>query len=541
MRQLICAVVAISAGSACGDNRAADHICHQCAADAVCSETAPDPCACPVGHAGDGTVRGSGCADIDECAAGTDDCVDSLAACENTEGGYICTCIAGLAGDGTAAGTGCSAGEMGECADGCVVEATCIETAGGHACACGAGYAGDGSVSGTGCTDIDECATGTDDCVDVTGICTDSDGSFACGCITGYAGDGTVSGTGCTDIDECAAGTDDCGTLDCVDSDGSFACAAWFMPQPRQAFISRMDGSFAFLDRVRVTTTSGSVSGVMSLALDPTSSDIHAIVRVGGNRLLATIDPSTGSATEKGNLGAMFASLAFDGTGQLWGVTGSGAAPPSTLYRIDKSNATTTLARALATGAGGQCIAYHPTQNVLYHWSGNSSVAVERVDLGTPGLDTTPVATTGTYPVETFGCLYDAGLDLFLLWGSDRTVRTMTAGGAYGTTSLLTFAAVRTSLHRPTSRRTVTPSSGPIAGGTAITVTGLGLDQVGASPALTVGGAAATDVVVVNATTITAVTPAGAAGAADLVVTGTGPPSYSWPGGFTYDASLREP
>ena len=468
-----------------------------------------------------------------------------LAACENTEGGYICSCIAGLAGDGTAAGTGCSAGEMGACAGGaddCVVEATCIETASGRACACDAGYTGDGTVSGTGCTDIDECATGVDDCVDVTGLCTDSDGSFACGCIAGYAGDGTLAGTGCTDIDECATGTDDCGTLDCVDSDGSFACAGWFMPQPRQAFISRMDGSFAFLDRVRVTTLSGTVSGVMSMALDPTSSDIHAILRVGGNRLLATIDPLTGGATEKGNLGAQFASLAFDGTGQLWGVTGSGGSPASTLFRIDKSNATRTLARALATGAGGQCIAYHPAQNMLYHWSGSGGVVVERVDLGTPGLDTTPIATTGTYTAETFGCLYDAGLDLFLLWDSGRNVRTMTAGGAYGTTSRLTFAAVRTSLYRPTSGRTVTPASGPIAGGTAITVTGLGLDLVGASPALTVGGSAATDVVVVNATTITAVTPAGAAGAADLVLTGTGPPPYSWPDGFTYEASLaREP
>jgi hypothetical protein len=65
----------------------------------------------------------------------------------------------------------------------------------------------------------------------------------------------------------------------------------------------------------------------------------------------------------------------------------------------------------------------------------------------------------------------------------------------------------------------VSPQSGTTAGGTPITVTGTGF-QAGATVAL--GGVAATSVVVVNATTITAVTGPHATGAVSAVVTNPG-------------------
>jgi IPT/TIG domain len=76
----------------------------------------------------------------------------------------------------------------------------------------------------------------------------------------------------------------------------------------------------------------------------------------------------------------------------------------------------------------------------------------------------------------------------------------------------------------------VSPKSGPVSGGTAITITGTGFS---ADPVVTVGGVAATDVTVVSATEITAVTPAHAAGAADVRVTSGGSTAVD-PGGFTY-------
>ena len=65
----------------------------------------------------------------------------------------------------------------------------------------------------------------------------------------------------------------------------------------------------------------------------------------------------------------------------------------------------------------------------------------------------------------------------------------------------------------------VTPNSGATAGGTAITITGANL--TGAT-SVTIGGVAATNVVVLSSTSITAVTPAGTVGAASVAVTTPG-------------------
>ena len=88
-----------------------------------------------------------------------------------------------------------------------------------------------------------------------------------------------------------------------------------------------------------------------------------------------------------------------------------------------------------------------------------------------------------------------------------------TAFGGSGTgTGLYTYAAPPTVL-------SVTPNSGSTAGGQAITITGTNF--TGAS-SVTFGGTAATAVVVVNATTITATTPAHAIGVVDIAVTSFG-------------------
>ena len=78
---------------------------------------------------------------------------------------------------------------------------------------------------------------------------------------------------------------------------------------------------------------------------------------------------------------------------------------------------------------------------------------------------------------------------------------------------------------------TVSPVSGPAAGGTAVTLSGT---NFAAGATVSVGGAAATSVVVVSSTRITAVTPAGAAGARDVRVTLSGGQSATLTGGFTY-------
>ncbi|GGJ62265.1 IPT/TIG domain-containing protein [Streptomyces brasiliensis] len=79
---------------------------------------------------------------------------------------------------------------------------------------------------------------------------------------------------------------------------------------------------------------------------------------------------------------------------------------------------------------------------------------------------------------------------------------------------------------------TITPSSGPASGGTALTVTGTNLDS---TTSVTFGGAAA-PFAVINTTTLSVVTPSGTAGAVDVVVTNPAG-SATAVGGFTYVAS----
>ena len=65
----------------------------------------------------------------------------------------------------------------------------------------------------------------------------------------------------------------------------------------------------------------------------------------------------------------------------------------------------------------------------------------------------------------------------------------------------------------------VSPNSGPVAGGTGVTITGA---DFAAGATVKFGGTAATSVVVVNGTTITATTPANTAGAVSVTVTVNG-------------------
>ena len=109
---------------------------------------------------------------------------------------------------------------------------------------------------------------------------------------------------------------------------------------------------------------------------------------------------------------------------------------------------------------------------------------------------------------------------------------------------LLLATTVRTSPTGipPPTVTSITPATGSTAGGTSVTLTGTNFTisyfAPGFSPkvvgaTVTIGGASATNVVVVSATSITATTPAGTVGAKDVVVT-TGSGSGTLTNGFTY-------
>ena len=80
----------------------------------------------------------------------------------------------------------------------------------------------------------------------------------------------------------------------------------------------------------------------------------------------------------------------------------------------------------------------------------------------------------------------------------------------------------------------INPTSGPTGGGTSVTITGTNLTG---AIAVTIGGAACTALSANTATSITCTTPAGTAGARDVIVT-TGGGSATGSGLFTYLASI---
>ena len=91
--------------------------------------------------------------------------------------------------------------------------------------------------------------------------------------------------------------------------------------------------------------------------------------------------------------------------------------------------------------------------------------------------------------------------------------------------------------HSAPTFTSITPNSGTPLGGTAVTITG-GNFTSGGSFGVTIGGVAATSVVLVNSTQITAVTPAGTAGTAqDIVITNNDGQTVTGTGAYTYFAS----
>jgi hypothetical protein len=165
-----------------------------------------------------------------------------------------------------------------------------------------------------------------------------------------------------------------------------------------------------------------------------------------------------------------------------------------------------------------------------------------------------PAATTGFNEL-----IFGAGMtfDFFGAAGSGFTTRVITRygdiaqdavvfnTGIYSATAplrasapwVMQMAAFRASSPNPNPAPTVSaisPPTGTLSGGTAVTITGTGF-LTGAT--VSIGGAGATGVTVVSSTSITATTPANAAGVVDVVVTNSDSQRGTLSGGYTYASS----
>ena len=140
-------------------------------------------------------------------------------------------------------------------------------------------------------------------------------------------------------------------------------------------------------------------------------------------------------------------------------------------------------------------------------------------------------ATTGTHTLRIQ--VREDGLSLDQIVLSSQTYLNSAPGSLKNDTTILAKSTGGGTTNPAPVVSGVSPTSGSTAGGTSITITGTGFL---ANASVSVGGTAASSVAVVNSTTITALTPAHAAGAVDVVVTNTDNQSGTKTGGFTYVA-----
>jgi hypothetical protein len=209
-----------------------------------------------------------------------------------------------------------------------------------------------------------------------------------------------------------------------------------------------------------------------------------------------------------------------------------GGSPVSAFTVINASTIIATTPAAAAGTASVEVTTDGGTNagNTLYTYADRSTVTAVNPNVGPTAGGTTVTITgqlfsgasavsIGGRPVTSFVVDSDSTITATVPAGTAgaASVQVTTAAGTSVTNALYAYSALPTVT-------TISPAIGPVAGGTAVTITGTAF--AGAT-GVTIGGTSATSVTVVNSTTITAIVPAGTAGLAGVVVTTPGGSSIS--------------
>ena len=153
-----------------------------------------------------------------------------------------------------------------------------------------------------------------------------------------------------------------------------------------------------------------SPTGAKGLAVDPTTGITWAIFMIPDKQatyhMLATLDPVTGVATPVGYpdvpFSADFAGIAFDGSGNLFGVTGNSLGIvdkqvdlPYSLYQLSKVDGTPTFLYQFPEPPDiltrGEAIAFNSTTGLMVHATGDADRMVRELNLSTLAIAGIPL------------------------------------------------------------------------------------------------------------------------------------------------------
>ena len=148
----------------------------------------------------------------------------------------------------------------------------------------------------------------------------------------------------------------------------------------------------------------------------------------------------------------------------------------------------------------------------------------------------TPITISGAYFTGATSVTIGGALATNMIVVSSTTITAVTPAHAAGSVSITITTPSRTSTlknafsYASSSILSIVPNIGVVGGGALITISG---NYLGGATSVTIGGAPATNLIVISPTTITAVTPTGTLGPADVVVT-TPAGTLTSLNGFTY-------
>ena len=121
---------------------------------------------------------------------------------------------------------------------------------------------------------------------------------------------------------------------------------------------------------IDMTISGVNIEGYTGLALDRSTGILYTIVKEGPTFNLCTIDPDTGTGTLIGETQPRIASITMSSDGTLYGITGDGGTPASTLFEINISDGTATELFAPGGGSDGEALAFNTDDNLIYRYGG---------------------------------------------------------------------------------------------------------------------------------------------------------------------------